>query len=182
MSLPKLQRLWLCEAVRLREEHAGLLEDSEANRRAQAAGGDLATRIEQRALHLAERDGQVQAQRHWLQGARLALLLLGLLALASGAGLAVAALGDGQSPVNVFWALGSLLGLHILMLLGWLIGLLFGGGHGAVLGRLWLWLSEKLARDASALHTGPALVLLLRRQRLNRWLVGMAVHLSLIHI
>ena len=127
MSLPKLQRLWLCEAVRLREEHAGLLEDSEANRRAQAAGGDLATRIEQRALHLAERDGQVQAQRHWLQGARLALLLLGLLALASGAGLAVAALGDGQSPVNVFWALGSLLGLHILMLLGWLIGLLFGG-------------------------------------------------------
>ena len=176
MSLPKLQRLWLCEAVRLREEHAGLLEDSEANRRAQAAGGDLATRIEQRALHLAERDGQVQAQRHWLQGARLALLLLGLLALASGAGLAVAALGDGQSPVNVFWALGSLLGLHILMLLGWLIGLLFGGGHGAVLGRLWLWLSEKLARDASALHTGPALVLLLRRQRLNRWLVGMAVH------
>ena len=176
MPLPKLQRLWLCEAVRLREEHAGLLEDSEANRRAQVAGGDLATRIEQRALHLAERDGQVQAQRHWLQGARLALLLLGLLALASGAGLAVAALGDGQTPVNVFWALGSLLGLHLLMLLGWLLGLLFGGGHGAVLGRLWLWLSEKLARDASALHTGPALVLLLRRQRLNRWLVGMAVH------
>ncbi len=34
-------------------------------------------------------------------------------------------------PVNVFWALGSLLGLHILMLLGWLLGLLFGGGHGS---------------------------------------------------
>lgn len=176
MALPKLQRLWLCEAVRLREEHAGLLEDSEANRRAQAAGGDLASRIETRTLLLAERDGQQQAQRHWLQGARLALLLLGLLALASGAGLAVAALGDGQTPVNVFWALGSLLGLHLLMLLGWVIGLLFGGGHGAALGRIWLWLSEKLARDASALHTGPALVLLLRRQRLNRWLVGMAVH------
>lgn len=176
MALPKLQRLWLCEAVRLREEHAGLLEDSEANRRARASGGDLAARIETRALCLAERDGQTQALRHWLQGARLALLLLGLMALASGAGLAVAALGDGQAPVNVFWALGSLLGLHVLLLAGWLLGLLLGGGHRAALGRLWLWLSEKLARTASAAHVGPALVLLLQRHRLNRWLLGMAVH------
>ncbi|NWE50554.1 DUF2868 domain-containing protein, partial [Pseudomonas gingeri] len=41
-----LQRLWLTETVRLREEQAGPLEDLEANRRARAAGGDLATRIQ----------------------------------------------------------------------------------------------------------------------------------------
>ncbi|MBU2322559.1 MAG: DUF2868 domain-containing protein, partial [Gammaproteobacteria bacterium] len=101
-----LQRLWLCEAIRLREEHAGPLEDSEANRQARAQGSDLASRFQLRALWLAQRDGQQRPQQHWLQGARLALLLLALLALASGAGLAVAALGDGQRPVNVFWALG----------------------------------------------------------------------------
>lgn len=171
-----LQRLWLCEAIRLREEHAGPLEDAEANRLARQAAGDLAGRIEFRALHLAERDGQQQAQQHWLQGARLALLALLVLALLSGASLALAALGDGSRPVNLFWALGSLLGLHLLTLLGWLLGMLVASEHQTALGRLWLWLSEKLARDAAAAQLGPALVLLLQRRRLNRWLLGALVH------
>ena len=176
MTLSRLRRQWLCEAVRLREEHTGLLEDSEANRRAQAEGGDLPQRIEHRALSLAARDGLVEAQQHWLQGARLALLLLALLALASGSTVAVAALGDGQHPVNVFWALGSLLGLNLVLLLGWLLGLLLGSGQAAALGRVWLWLSEKLARDRRALHIAPALLMLLQRHRLNRWLLGLTVH------
>lgn len=172
----KLQRLWLSEAIRLREEHAGPLEDREANRRAQAGGGDLAERIQARALLLAERDGQLQALRHWLQGARLALAALLLLALLSGIGLAVAALGDGQRPVNVFWALGSLLGLNLLMLLGWALGLLLARDSTGALGRLWLWLSEKLARDAQAAQLAPALLVLLQRQRLGRWGLGVLVH------
>ncbi|MBP8264197.1 MAG: DUF2868 domain-containing protein, partial [Pseudomonas sp.] len=172
----RLQRLWLCETLRLREEHAGPLEDSEANRHAQHAARDLPARIEARALWLANRDGQQQAQQHWLQGARLALGLLLLLALLSGAGLALSALGDGQRPVNVFWALGSLLGLHLLLLAGWLLGLLLSGKHASALGRLWLWLSEKLARDARAAQLGPALLVLLQRQGLNRWLLGLLVH------
>ncbi|MBD8595218.1 DUF2868 domain-containing protein [Pseudomonas sp. CFBP 8758] len=177
MSAPTaLHRLWLSEAIRLREEQAGPLEDLEANRRARQQGGDLAARIEHRALLLAERDGQRQALGHWLQGARLAMLLLGVLAVFSGAGLAFAALGDGLQPVNVFWALGSLLGLNLILLLSWVLGLVASGGHGAVLGRLWLWLSEKLARDAQAVHLAPALVLLLQRRRLNRWALGTLVH------
>src|SRR5690606_24237977 len=92
--LSRLDRLWLCEAIRLREEQAGPLEDGEANRRARLAGPALEQRIEQRALLLAERDGQLSALRHWNQGARLALLVLALFALLSGAGLAFAALGD----------------------------------------------------------------------------------------
>jgi hypothetical protein len=171
-----LQRLWLSEAIRLREEHAGPLEDREANRRAQAGGGDLAERIQARALLLAERDGQTQALRHWLQGARLALAALLVLALLSGIGLAVAALGDGQRPVNVFWALGSLLGLNLLLLLGWILSLLLTRDSTGALGRLWLWLSEKLARDAQAAQLAPALLVLLQRQRLNRWGLGMLAH------
>jgi hypothetical protein len=174
-STSPLERLWLSEAVRLREEHGGPLEDAEAKRRANAAGGGLGARIEARALLLAERDGQLAALRHWQQGARLALLLLALLALVSGASLAVAALGDGLRPVNVFWALGSLLGPHLVTLLGWALGMAFGNRTGA-LGRLWLWLSEKLARDAQAAHLLPALLILLRRRRLGRWGLGLLVH------
>jgi hypothetical protein len=171
-----LQRLWLTEAVRLREEQAGPLEDVEANRRARAKGGDLLLRLEHRALWLAERDGLLDALGHWLQGARLALFALVVLALFSGAGLAFAALGNGQHPVNVFWALGSLLGLNLLLLLGWIVGLVFAGEQNASLGRLWLWLSGKLARDAKAVQLAPALVLLLQRQRLNRWAIGFVTH------
>ena len=59
-QLSPLQRLWLTETVRLREEHAGPLEDLEANRLARTAGGDLPTRIQQRALHLAERSNDLR--------------------------------------------------------------------------------------------------------------------------
>ncbi|RJY23214.1 DUF2868 domain-containing protein, partial [Pseudomonas syringae pv. actinidiae] len=56
-ALTPLDTLWLTEAVRLREQQAGALNDQEANRRARAAGGDLTARITHRALGLAERDG-----------------------------------------------------------------------------------------------------------------------------
>ncbi|MGY2263037.1 DUF2868 domain-containing protein [Pseudomonas sp. SDO55104_S430] len=174
--MTELNNLWLTETIRLREEHAGPLEDLEANRLARSAGGDLPTRIQRRALWLAERDGLSSALTHWLQGARLALLVLAVLAVLSGAGLAFAALGDGQTPVNVFWALGSLLGLNLILLLSWAFGLLFAGEHGASLGRLWLWLSEKLARDAKAAQLAPTLLLLLQRQKLNRWAIGVLVN------
>jgi len=172
----ELNNLWLTETIRLREEHAGPLDDLEANRLARTAGGDLPARIQRRALWLAERDGLSEALRHWLQGARLALLVMALLAVVSGAGLAFAALGDGQTPVNVFWALGSLLGLNLILLLSWALGLMFSGEHSATLGRLWLWLSEKLARDAKAAQLAPALLLLLQRQKLNRWALGILVN------
>ncbi|WP_313473315.1 DUF2868 domain-containing protein [Stutzerimonas kunmingensis] len=175
-DLDTLDRLWLTEAVRLREEHAGPLDDDEANRQARAQGGDLPVLIEQRALWLARRDGLVEALLHWRQGARLGGFGLALLAVFTGAGLAFAALGDGQRPVNVFWALGSLLGLNLLTLLGWLLGLLFAGDSGGALGRLWLWLSEKLARDARAAQLAPALLSVLHQRRLGRWLLGVGVH------
>lgn len=173
-ALTPLDELWLTEAVRLREQHAGPLEDEEASRRARA--GDLLTRIKNRALWLAERDGMLAALHHWKQGARLSVIVLVVFAVISGAGLAFAALGDGQTPVNVFWALGSLLGLNLILLISWLSGLLFAGDSAASLGRLWLWLSEKLARDARAAQLAPALILLLQRKRLNRWVLGVCVN------
>jgi hypothetical protein len=172
----ELNDLWLTETIRLREEHAGPLDDVEANRVARSTGGDLPARVQRRALWLAERDGLTQALKHWLQGARLALIVMVVLAVVSGAGLGFAALGDGQTPVNVFWALGSLLGLNLLLLLSWALGLVFAGEHGATLGRLWLWLSEKFARDAKAAQLAPALLLLLQRKKLNRWAIGALVN------
>ena len=144
----RLQRLWLCEAVRLREEQAGLLDDSAIVRQLRHEALDLPQRIEQRALRLAARDGQASALQHAVQGARLALLLLAVLAVAAGFSMALAALGDGLRPVNLLWALGSLLGLHLLSLLLWLLVTACLAQGPAPSGQLWLWLSARLARDA----------------------------------
>lgn len=172
----KLDTLWLTEAISLRERDTGPLDDSEANRLARQEGGDFAQRWQARALWLARRDGLPAALAHWKQGARLGAILLAMLALLSGAGMAAAAFADAPQPINVFWAVGSLLGLNLTMLMLWLLGLLLGGGHGAWLGRLWLSLTQRLARDAKSAHLGAALVTLLHRHRLNRWLMGAAVH------
>lgn len=175
-ALSNFDQLWLTEAIRLREEHAGLLEDAEANRQARTRASDLAGQIQHRALWLARRDGQLAALQHWHQGARLAALVLVVVALLAGVGMGMTALGDSLQPVNVFWALGSLLGLNLLMLALWLVGLLSGGRTGALMGRIWFWLSEHLARDAHTLQLIPALLAVLHQRRLTRWLLGCGTH------
>ncbi|CBL46461.1 Hypothetical protein HDN1F_28780 [gamma proteobacterium HdN1] len=180
----RLQRLWLCEAIRQRETHAGPLDDREANRHAQRAAKDLPGRIQARALFLARRDGLVEALDSLLGGARLALLLLFLLAIFGGAGLAFASVGDGREPINVFWALLGLLGLHFVSLLLWLASQLFTPASPTALGRFWLWITRtfsqklmhKTARDQRAPNLVPALFQLLERRRLVRWLGGSLVH------
>jgi hypothetical protein len=175
-NLSNLEQLWLSEAIRLREAQGERLEDREANRHARVSGGELSGRIQARALWLAQRDGQLAALEHYQQGARLALAILLLLAVLSGAALAIGALGDGQRPVNLFWALASLLGLNLTMLTGWLLSWLLPSHAGGTLGRLWQWLSAKLARDAQAAQLLPALMLLLQGQRLSRWGFGLLSH------
>lgn len=176
VPIAPLDTFWLTEAVRLREEQGGQLDDSEARRHAIAQGGDLQQRILTRAYWLARRERLLDALASWRQSAQLAMLIMTLLACFAGASLSFAALGDGQRPVNIFWALTSLLGLNLLMLCGWLAGLLFGGGAASALGKLWLWLSNKLSRNARSVHLAPALMVLLGRQRLTRWLLGLLVH------
>jgi hypothetical protein len=175
-QLSNLQQLWLCEAIRLREAAGERLEDREANRLARTGAGDLSQRIQARALCLARRDGQLTALHHYQQGARLALAVLVLLALVSGTSLAVGALGDGQRPVNLLWALAGLLGVNLLMLSFWAVSWLLPHSSGGALGRLWQWLSAKLARDAQAAQLMPALMVLLQRQQLSRWGFGLLSH------
>ena len=173
-TLSKLDRHWLAESIRLTEGHAGPLDDAAANRRARTVGGDFGERILTRAEALAERDGLRDALARWRQSAGVLLFALALAALVIGGAQAVAAL-EGARPVNVFWALGSLLGLHLATLLAWLASLAAGAGGGA-LGRLWLWLSGRLAHDGRSVQLGPALLSLLGRNGLDRWGLGTLVH------
>ncbi|MFT4192272.1 MAG: DUF2868 domain-containing protein [Comamonas sp.] len=187
-----LRRLWLAEAVRQTEERTGWLDDEQANRQARAQASSFAERLLWRAGLLAWRDGLAEAQSAWLGAAVLAALAVMALAVASGLGLAWTAL-DGMNAaagaegltINVYRALLALLGLHALTLLLWLAGMALGGRRagaedGARLsglpGRVFLWLGERLSRDARRAHVGAALASVLRRAGLLRWLLGIFSH------
>ena len=128
-----LREYWLAEIIRLRETHWGPLEDAEAA--ARRAEGGLPDRILVRAHRLADRE-QLPAQlQGWTRSALAVLAALFALALFSGIGLALGALGDGARPVNVLWALGALLGLHALTFLLWLASFLLRPAAATGLGR-----------------------------------------------
>src|SRR5699024_4740343 len=48
--------------------------------------------------------------------------------------------------------------------------------NNSPLSQLWLWLSNKLARDAQAVQLAPALLVLLQRHNLLRWALGRLLH------
>lgn len=168
---------WLAEAVRLREAGSGPLEDAEAVRAARRAAGDVEQRIRVRAQRLGEREGLAQAIAGWRPHARLLLVLLAAVALVSGFGVAVAVLGDGSRPVNVVWALGGLIGVHLLSLLLWFVSLWLGGREGGgALGQVWLWLSTRFRSGHLPAQAGAALAALLGRSGLLRWWLGAVTH------
>lgn len=146
-------------------------------RAARRAEGGLPDRILVRAHRLAERE-QLPAQlQGWTRSALAVLAALFALALFSGIGLALGALGDGARPVNVLWALGALLGLHALTFLLWLASFLLRPAAATGLGRLWLWVTRKLARGPDTALAPQALLNLLARAGALRWLFGSISHL-----
>lgn len=174
---PALGAYWLAEAIRLREEHWGPLEDGSAVRLARKAP-TLPDRILLRAALLGRREGLDTLLARWRQAATMAFLVLTLLVLGAGAATAVGALGDGTRPVNILWALGALLGVHALMFLLWLAGMLLPLPKGATgLGRFWLWATRKVARGPDAALIPQALLNLLGRAGVLRWLFGAVSHL-----
>lgn len=172
---PVLASLWLAETLRLREAHWGPLDDDEAVRRARTQGGTLQDRLLARAQWLGAQNGLDQTLSQWRRASLLALMAILLLAVISGASAAFGALGSGERPVNVIWALGALLGLHALTFVLWPFGLLFGT-EGAWLGQAWLWASRKLARGPDAALAPQAFATLLARHGGLRWLLGAVTH------
>src|SRR5690606_13096138 len=118
-----------------------------------------------------------QLIQQWLQGSRLALTALCLVAVLAGAGAALGALGDGSRPVNLLLALVALLGLNSLSFLFWLLSFAVGTPSGGTwLGESWLWLTRKLARGPDAALLPRALMELLNRGKALRWLLGGVSH------
>lgn len=180
---------WLAETIRLSEERWGSYEDSHIVRRIRHEPHAPEAAIVARNVALAEREGLDDTARRWRDNAMLVAVALACLAIASGAAAGLAALGDGSRPVNLFWALGSLLGVHFLMLLLWAVGLAWGAKLGSTAGRLVLAGTARLSRIPGLAAAGQkairppaealvprALLGLLQRAGMLRWMFGALSH------
>ena len=173
-----LYQQWLIEAVRLREQQTGALEDAQAVRYALTQPADLASRLSARALFLAKRDGLIEALQQWLQAAKVTRWLLSVIAVLIGIGLSKAALLSQDGTVNVFLALLALLAANGVSLLVWLVSsLMRSHSQQTWLPQIAAWLSEKLARKAKQAQLVPALAILLQRQQALLWGIGKYLHL-----
>ncbi|MCB1889954.1 MAG: DUF2868 domain-containing protein [Rhodocyclaceae bacterium] len=177
MPLAPFDAHWLAEAIRLREQRDGRLDDARLLDSLRASARDFDTRALARAEALADSLGWREALAAWHGNARLATLLLAALACSSGAALAWTVVGDGSRPVNLVWALLGLLGMHGLSLVVWGAGMLRGGGaSGAALGRLWLRLVRRIPGADKVPELPRALAVLLAKNGLARWLFGLLSH------
>ena len=173
-----LTQALVADAVQ-RIEAAGPLDDAAALQQAFHNRPTRAAQVLQRAWLLGERLGLPAELARWRPvGWGVLLALAALVALAS-LGTARAVLGEGRS-INAVAAFVSLLGLHVLTLLVWLVGLLLPGGQGGgwSLGRLALWLTARLPLDRGphSLTLLQSASALLSRQRLLVWLTGAISH------
>ncbi|MSR13455.1 MAG: DUF2868 domain-containing protein [Gammaproteobacteria bacterium] len=171
----RLHQLLLCEAIRRQEERGEVLNDGAATLNARQANTSFPAKIQARALNLARDSGQLQSLQRWLRTARAALVGLLILAAVSGVGFAVAALGGGR--VNLAWALGCLLGMHLVSLTLWIISLSFGRHlFGTLVSQGWLWLSSRVDRQGASEPWTASLVGLREGARAGRWGIALVTH------
>ncbi len=172
----------LAESVRaLEHDGARPIEDDAANARAVEAGGDFEQRITRRAAELQAAGPLREALRHTTRVIVMILVAAMVLAAMAGASAARASLGS-EGPVNIFWALGGLLGIQTLLLGGWLLILLKGPQalSGASLGGAVLGLGRRLAARWQTGASGAAAIeaagAVFARGAIGRWTLSAISH------
>ena len=162
-----------------RIEADGPLDDAAALRQAFATQPTRAAQVAERGWLLGQRLGLPAELARWRHLGWWVVVALALAMAFSGLGMARAVLGEGRS-INAVAAFVSLLGLHALMLLIWLLGLVLAPGRwaGPLLGRLALWLTARLPleRGPHALTLLQSFSAVLQRQGLLGWLTGAISH------
>lgn len=168
-----LKSLWLTETVRLIEKDNGRFQDDEANRQARSYSGSIADRIIFRAKILSSQHSLISAQTVLLKAAKFSFIFLILIAIFSGVGIGLSALA--QNPINLYWALICLLGVHFVMLLIWLLSsIALPNESGSFFIFIWSWLTQKIANKNTVSQLLPAFISLFGGQ--IRWLIGTIVN------
>ncbi|MDO5666799.1 MAG: DUF2868 domain-containing protein [Alcaligenaceae bacterium] len=171
--------LWQTEAIRLKEHHHGPMDDSAYIYALRAQDLSPEQKIITRAQRLANASGLSQEIVHYRSLTKYSFLILVVLSVVSGIGLASAGLGNSNDDVNLLSAWIAILGLHILSFMIWLFFLFIpkrSDKDYPLLGQVWIWLTKKLSRGPHATMVPNALFSLSRQQRSTAWLLSAASH------
>lgn len=177
---PATQR-WLAEMLRLHEAEHGALDDSQLP---DPVGPALVDRTspapEQRILHraqwLSNGRGWLDAIQDWKKRAGLLCTLFLFLSFASGFLSALTVFGENVRPINLFWAMAALLGLHLITLLLWVFSSISNFAPGGLLGQGWLWLLTHLPTSTQNRLSGRAALGILNRSHASYWGVSLVTH------
>jgi hypothetical protein len=167
---------WLCEALRLQETQWGARDDSKA--RLLASQEQTPQRkIAIRAESLGQDIGLLAAISQLKKAGWIALLLSLIISILAGGLSAKAALGNGALPVNVTWAVLSLIALNILSLLVWCVAMLSNTASGGWLTQFWPWFTRKIARGPNVAIAAQAWWGLWHQANATRWVMSAGTHL-----
>ncbi|MGB3066960.1 MAG: DUF2868 domain-containing protein [Ottowia sp.] len=159
-------------------ESSGPLDDQAELRLAHRAQPARAAQFMERAWLLGERLGLPAELARWRHVGLIVILVLAALVALSALGTARAVVGDARS-INAMAAFITLLGLHLLTLALWLLGLLWPGAAASLsLGRLALWLTARLPleRGPHSFSVLRAINRLLKTHKLLPWAFGVVSH------
>ena len=170
------KQAWLCEAIHLRESQWGPQDDNRAILLAQNELSPLA-KVISRAQELSRVIGLTTTITTLSSAGWVALILITVMIIITGASMALTALGQGAQPVNIVWALVALLGLNVLSLILWCLALLSPTASGGRLAQLWPWLTRKLARGPNMGLAVQAWWSVWHQARATRWLLSTGTHL-----
>lgn len=172
LSSQLFQTLWLAETIRLIEQ-SDSFADSYANRQAKSVSGNLSDRILIRAQCIGQQTGLTNTLRYYIKILYAVFAFLFFCAIFIGAGMAFTALS--QQPINLFWALVSLLGIHIVTLIIWLFSFFFlPKDTSSLFIQIWIRLTKKLTRKQTNQQFIPALISLCGTN--IRWGIGFVVN------
>ncbi|OCG46023.1 hypothetical protein A9G28_10940 [Gilliamella sp. Fer1-1] len=170
----ELKSLWITQTIHLIENESGRFADQDINRQVRAMQTSLTNRIVMRAVMLSKENGLLSAQKTLLRAAKLSFIILFFLSTIFGATLAFGALS--QDPINLYWAIFSLLGVHLVTLCIWLLSFFFFSNlGGSLLVYCWLWLTKKFSQKKTVQQLIPAFVELFGVR--IRWLIGFVLNL-----
>ncbi|WP_160422558.1 DUF2868 domain-containing protein [Gilliamella sp. Lep-s35] len=164
----------MTQTIHLIETESGRFADQDINRQVRAEQISITDRIVMRATILSKQNGLYFSQKILIQSVKLSFVLLLLLSVFLGSSLALGALS--QNPINLYWALFSLLGVHLITLIIWLGSFFFFTNFGgSLLIHCWLWLAKKLSQKKTVQQLIPAFVELFGSR--IRWLIGFVLNL-----
>lgn len=170
----ELKSLWIAQTIHLIEKESGRFADQDINRQVRVTQTSLINRIVMRAVMLSKQNGLYAAQKNLLRAINLSFFIFVFLSIICGASLAFSTLS--RNPINLYWALFSLLGLHLITFFVWLASsFLFSNFTGSFLIYWWLGLAKKFSQKKTVQQLIPAFVELFGGR--IRWLIGFVLNL-----